>query len=219
MMLAQDAQILEPQEYLWSHGIFLFKGAGLSFNFWFWHHQHGDTCLSRLAKWSADRSFLLMLFDCVKGCQIRAEAKLKKVCNWESCLKLLPEEGSLLATVSEFEGIVATPYRDLLEPLVKSGSGGSFTRCLLRRVLISNRIHKSHDLLFKSLLKTFKHLTPSFLEVANISLWTVINHFPDLFSAPAFDIVYCFWVLFFVFFLNWDGNLCSCLTLLECITE
>lgn len=50
-----------------------------------------------------------MLSDYVKECQIRAEAKCKKVCNWESCLKLLPEEGSLLATVSGFEGMVATP--------------------------------------------------------------------------------------------------------------
>lgn len=38
MMLAQDPQILEPQEYLRSYGICLFfKEAGMSFNFWFWH--------------------------------------------------------------------------------------------------------------------------------------------------------------------------------------
>ena len=59
---------------------------------------------------------------------------------------------TLPTNVSEFEGPVATLYRDLLELLVKLGSVGSFNRCSSRMVLVSNWVHKSHDPLFKSLL-------------------------------------------------------------------
>lgn len=86
-MLVQGPEFLWQQKHFWGHGIlFSFKCARLSFNFCFSHHQHEDTWLSRLAEWFADRSVLIMLSDCVKGCESRLNAKVRKYVFWRPVL-------------------------------------------------------------------------------------------------------------------------------------
>ena len=99
----------------------------------------------------------------------------------------------------------------LCDPMDLSPPGSSVHGILQARTLEWGTIAFSQKLG----KEPFKNLTPGSLKRPNIWLWTVINHFPDLFSAPAFDKVHCFWVLLFP--TNWD-NLFPCFTVVECIT-